>query len=502
MARLLLRLPFFVTLIAISALAMWVPAIHAAVLRDWPVARAFFQAGLLFLVLFAMLAAVLHDTLSNRPPRAMLVGVIGAFSVLPAMLAVPFYEALGTTHFMSAWFEMVSSFTTTGATVYAPERLPPSLHLWRALVGWLGGFLILVTAVGIFAPLNLGGFEVISGDEAGEGTAATAQITRVADGGERMLRFAGILGPVYGGLTLFLWIALSLSGVPPLQAVCHAMSTLATSGISPVGGPTNGLAEEALILAFLGFAVSRRFFSRDTFGLDRHPVWQNREVHVAALTVGGVTVLLFLRHWVGASDFDDATDFAAGISALWGAFFTAFSFLTTTGFESAAWGSAQNWSGLGTSGLALAGLALFGGGVATTAGGVKLLRIYALYAHGKREIERLIHPHSVGGSGRIARRIRRKGAQVAWVFFMLMAMSIAIVMGLLALFDVDFESAMVLTVAALTTTGPLAGTALHEPLSYADLSDGARVVLAAAMIVGRLEALAFIAVLNPDFWRR
>lgn len=501
MARQLLRLPFFVTLIAIVALSMLIPSAHAAVLRDWPVARAFLHASLLILLVFGMLAAVLRDTRSNRPPRALLVAVIGAYTVLPALLALPFYEALGTTRFTLAWFEMVSSFTTTGATVYDPGRLPPTLHLWRAQVGWMGGFLILVTAVGIFAPLNLGGFEVISEDEAGAGSTATQQITRIADGGERMLRFAGILAPVYCGLTLALWILLSLTGTPPLQAICHAMSTLATSGISPTEGAAHSPAEELLIFGFLMLSLSRRVFVRDTFGTPL-PVWKNREIRVAAVAVGAVTVLIFLKHWTGASVFDDQDDLAAGVSALWGSLFTALSFLTTTGFESASWSAAQDWSGLQTTGLALAGLALFGGGVATTAGGVKLLRIYALYAHGKREIERLIHPNSVGGSGMIARRIRRKGAQIAWVVFMLMAVSIAAVMAALALMGVPFEAAMVLTIAALTTTGPLAHAALQDPVPLATLSEAARGVLAAAMVVGRLETLAFIAVLNPDFWRR
>ena len=75
---------------------------------------------------------------------------------------------------------------------------------------------------------------------------------------------------------------------------------------------------------------------------------------------------------------------------------------------------------------------MMGGGVATTAGGLKLMRIYALYKHGTREIERLLHPHSVAGAGRLGRRIRREGAYIAWVFFMLFLMSLAAVMLALA----------------------------------------------------------------------
>ena len=95
--------------------------------------------------------------------------------------------------------------------------------------------------------------------------------------------------------------------------------------------------------------------------------------------------------------------------ALWGGLFTVLSFLTTTGFESEQWLAASDWSRLESPGLILMGLALLGGGVATTAGGVKLLRVYALMRHGERELDRLVHPSSVGGSGQTARRIRRQG---------------------------------------------------------------------------------------------
>jgi trk system potassium uptake protein TrkH len=210
---------------------------------------------------------------------------------------------------------------------------------------------------------------------------------------------------------------------------------------------------------------------------------------------------LFMRHWIGAYEVAQEENLAAALRALWGGVFTVLSFLSTTGFVSGAWSDAQGWSGLSTPGLLLMGLALIGGGVATTAGGVKLLRVYALYMHGARELERLVHPSSVGGSGAQARRIRRQGAYVAWIFFMLFAMSIAAVMLAFALTGIGFEPAVVLTIAALSTTGPLAEVAVADPILYADLSDAAKLVFATAMVLGRLETLAIFALLNPGFWR-
>jgi trk system potassium uptake protein TrkH len=147
------------------------------------------------------------------------------------------------------------------------------------------------------------------------------------------------------------------------------------------------------------------------------------------------------------------------------------------------------------------GLVLMGGGVATTAGGLKLLRVYALYKHGVREMGKVVHPHSVAGAGILGRRIRREGAYIAWIFFMLFVLTLGAVMLALAATGLGFEPALILSVAALTTTGPLAEVAGAAPIAFGALSDPAKLILAAAMVVGRIETLVLIALMNPVFWR-
>jgi len=497
--------PLIVILMGIAGLLMYVPAAHAAAVRDWADARAFLYSGTLVLALTAMIGIATASVRPANEARSHLLALVTAFTALPAVLALPFYEAVGNTRFLNAYFEMVSSLTTTGATLFPdPGRLSGAEHLWRALVGWAGGFLVWTAAVAILAPLNLGGFEVLSQGAVGRGATGTSQITRVADGATRLRRYAAGLAPIYGGLTLALAVLLLILGETPLVAVCHAMATLSTSGISPVGGDLSGragLGAEMLVLVFLVFAISRQTFTRDGVDDGRTRLFNDPEMRMGALCVLVVPAFLFLRHWVGAYEVAEQGDLAAGLQALWGAIFTVLSFLTTTGFESAAWDASRAWSGLETPGLMLMGLALVGGGVATTAGGVKLLRVYALYKHGAREVDLLIHPNSVGGAGAQGRRLRRQGAYLAWIFFMLFAMSIAAIMLALSLTGLDFEEAVILTIAALSTTGPLAAVAGAAPLDYADLSDAAKAVLAASMVLGRMEALAIIALLNPDFWR-
>ncbi len=498
------RLPLFVVLVWVAALAMLAPALMALMAEEFRAARAFFFGTLLYSIVAGLIALAMGGRRSANPLRGQLIALFAVYSVLPVMLALPFYLSLPRVGFLNAWFEMISAITTTGATIFdSPGQLPQYLHLWRALVGWLGGLLIWIAAVAVFAPLVIGGFEVRSSANAG---VRFAQEGATADPGDRLARFAARLAPIYVFLTASLWVGLMIAGEDPFVALCHAMAVLATSGISPVDGVAGadaGFLGEGLILIFFVFAISRLTFSRGLTGEDKEPLWRDPEIRFAMVLIIVVPAILFARHWIGGAGLGNLEGgFVDGLAALWGTLFTVVSFLTTTGFESRAWGGVADWSGLTTPGLLLLGLAIIGGGIATTAGGVKLLRIYALYLHGRREVERLVHPSSVGGRGPEVRRIRREGAQIAWVFFMLFAMSIALVMVLLALTGVQFEVAMVLTVSALSNTGPLAEVAAEVPIYYAGIPDVAKMILAAAMVLGRLEALAIIALLNPEFWRK
>ncbi|NCQ23467.1 MAG: potassium transporter TrkH [Rhodobacteraceae bacterium CG17_big_fil_post_rev_8_21_14_2_50_63_15] len=505
MSERLLSFPLILILTGISGLMMFLPAIDGLMRGDMLVARVFFNSG----VLGIMLTLVIGLAMSGPHRRAAsntqnLFSLLLAYLLLPFYLAVPFSECVNNTTYLNVWFEMVSSLTTTGATLYdAPGRIVDTLHLWRALVGWGGGLLIWVSASAVLAPLNLGGFEVTARAEPGQGDTMEGRFER-AKPARRLAQAAATLGPVYIGLTGALWIILMMGGERAFVALIHAMSTMATSGISSIGGVQNGasgFAGEFAIFLFLLFALSRLTFSSDLVTTARPGVIHDPEFRLGVLLVLGVPLVLLLRHWIAALDVADVRDPGLWLRSLWGGMFTVLSFLSTAGFQSADWQTARAWSGLGTPGLTLLGLSLMGGGVATTAGGVKLLRVYALYLHGRREVERLVYPSSVGRNTGLGRRIRRQGAYIAWIFFMLFAMSVTVVTALLGLFGQDFEAALILTISGLSTTGPLVQAASETPIRLIELSAGAKIVYAVAMVLGRLETLALIALLNPAVWR-
>lgn len=501
----LLNLPFLVILMGIGAAAMYVPAIHAVSVDDHRVSRAFFYSGTIFLFLTAVVGIATYNNRVVNQMRSHLMVLPIFFFGMPLMLAVPLDEAVRDTPFFNAYFEMLSSLTTTGATLFDdPARLYPSVHLWRALVGWMGGFFVWVTAIAILAPMNLGGFEVLSTENVGSGALQGRDMVRSADTRDRLVRYSGQLLPIYGGLTGLLWLLLTIAGEPQLVAITHAMSTLATSGISPIGGTANaqsGVWGEVFIFAFLIFAISRQTFTLDPKNPMLSRLRGDPEFRLAVVLVAILPLLLFLRHWAGAYEVNDQENLTATFRALWGALFSVMSYLTTTGFVSTDWAEARAWSALPAPGMLLLGLALFGGGVATTAGGVKLLRVYALYKHGMREVDKLVYPNSIGGAGATARHLRRRGAYVAWVFFMLYALTIAFVSIALSLTGMSFEDCMIFTVSALSNTGPLVAVGGENPISYAPLGDVAKTILMFTMVLGRLETLAVIALFNPEFWR-
>lgn len=507
-ARRLPAIPLPVVLIAVVGAAMLIPGAMAFLGGDARTGRAFVQSGGLVVVLALLLAVALAPGTARAVRRRLalrndpLVVQLVAFLALPPLMALPVAEALGSVRMADAWFEMLSSFTTTGATLFdTPRDIPPAVHLWRAMAGWLGGLLVLATALTLLGAQELGtGWRPYGSAEANpfhsvhlHGTAARAEGRPPAS---RLARDLSALLPAYAGVTIALWVGLQLAGNPALLAAMQAMSAISTSGILPGRsmGPA-GLWAEVMIFAVLLLALSRRTMPGAP-PEQRARRWRDDpELRLAAALVGLVTALIVLRHWAGAAQVAEADNLPAAGRALWGGAFTALSFLTTTGFVSHDWVAARAWSGLTSPGLILMGLALVGGGVATTAGGVRLMRVHALVLQGLRETEKLAHPSSVGGEGAARRALRGEGAFRAWLVLMVFLTSLIAVLAALLLTGVRFEAALVYATAALSTTGPLVQVATETPLSWAALSDPARAVLGLAMILGRMELLLLLMLL-------
>ncbi len=498
-SRRLPDLPLLVVLMGVASVCMLVPAAHAVVLGQSAVARAFFYSAIVLVVLTTMIGIAVAAPQGSVPAPRKLVSVIGTYLALPLVMAVPVHQAVPDVTFGQAWFEMLSAFTTTGATIFdTPGAAAPPIHLWRAMSGWLGGFYSLLIAVAILAPMGLGGVELMGGRAPGRG-GGTVQISKIAETSQRVTYFTAVVLPVYVGLTVLLWTALLIAGDSALIGLCHAMGTISSSGISPItglGGAASGLFGEILIFLCFGFALTRRLWP-GAITTDRSAtLWGDPELRLAVGIVATVTAVLCLYQTSQFAYSGGPQSIGASLRSLWGTAFTALSFLTTTGYTSSV------WPGFGAPSLFLLGLAILGGGVATTAGGIKLLRVYALLRHSERELERVVHPHSIGGHGAVARRLRRQGAYLAWIFFMVFGISIAATTAAMTLTGLEFWQSMVLAVAGLTNTGPLAAAISETQMSYSALGSSQMAVLGLAMIFGRVEILAVFVVFARESWAR
>jgi trk system potassium uptake protein TrkH len=506
----LARLPVIASLIGMLALGMLVPAIKAASESDWQEARGFLYASVFCLFVAAALAVLLRPMSSREFARHELSTLLLAWVLLPAFAALPLVLLTPQIGLLGAWFEMVAALTTTGGSIY-PDlgAVPEPVHLWRGLVGWFGGFLTLLGAYVILAPRRLGGFEVMAAgaESFTEGRSVDLRLPS-APFEHRLNRALRTIVPAYLLMTAALAIALNALAEPGLQAALHAMAIVSTSGISTsregLAGASNFYAE-AVTAVFLVLAATRLFYSGASQIGQRVDLRTDPELRLMAVLVGLSTLALFLRHWLGVLVIRTGgsleTELLEAFAALWGAAFTSLSFLTTTGFHSAAWDSARDWSGLANPGLILLALCAIGGGAATTAGGVKLIRAFAMLRHAGRELQRIAKPHSVAGAGLGSRGLRREGAMIAWAFMMLFSLAFVGTILLLTLTGMEMMEALVAATAALSNTGPAYALISGEAeRSFALLGGVHQIVLAAAMVLGRIETLAAIVLLHPESW--
>ena len=345
-------------LMLIASALMLLPALHAAQLgelADRP------DVSLPRALLRASSAIILGLATANRRPRnAAALSPDDAASRLRGAAA----DARGAARRSScpgsgsaaAYFEMLSSLTTTGRDAVRPPRLlPEPLHLWRALVGWCGGLMILVAA---FADPRAAESRRVRGRRArGDGPHGRARGGTVGrDDRRASLRIAaqhraGLRAASPALLALLLIVA----GDRPFVALCHAMAD-ALDQRHLAGRRARGRALGAAGRdCDRGLPAARRCRSAlpDVRSRGGAGAALRRSADPADADLGArrSRVLLFLRSFVGASEIDRQDNIVAALRAIWGSLFTVLSFLTTTGFESRDWRTMQLWSDLPAPGI-------------------------------------------------------------------------------------------------------------------------------------------------------
>ncbi len=468
-------------LLALTGLLPLLPAGLAALegSESWPY---LFTAGLMLFAGAGLAAATAGQPAPDR--RGVWLFVALCWLVLPAAGALPFALDDTLADPVDALFEAVSGMTTTGATVYAGlDGLPRPLLLWRALLNWSGGLLAVVLVFVFLAPTGIGGLAlarnaVPGGDE------------RTLDG--RFWQMLRALAWVYAGLTLLCAASLSALGWPAFDAVCVALSTLSTGGFLPRDGGIAAYGSPAGEVVLMLFMLAGSINLTLHWGLAQgrwRELLRDSELRYLAQAATAAIVLAFFWFWIVAE--------APVLENLRQVAFTVVSMLTTTAFDPGAAGQA----GPDFSPIVLIGLVLVGGCMGSTAGGLKLMRLSVLFKQSQRELTRLSFPHAItnirSGTRPVADRVTRQ----IWAMFFTFVLALSLIAVVLALDGIPPVSAIAAGVAALTNAGPALAQIDPGGIGWGAFSGQAKAALMVAMVLGRLELLALLMLLNPGYWR-
>jgi trk system potassium uptake protein TrkH len=407
--------------------------------------------------------------------------VCAGFGALPYLLSEPH---LGP---MEAWFESMSGFTTTGATVIVDlKAFPRAILLWRAVTQWLGGLGILVLFVALLSSLAGGSKALFHYESTARMGAGSVQ--------ERIQDLAARLWQIYLGLSVICCLGLIGLGMSPFESVCHTLSAISTGGFSPrnesIGAYQNLAIELWITLFMLLGGISFLLYAWLLQGR-----WERWKVEEEAKFYLGIVVAVVVMIALDLAIVERRHSWASAIRE---ALFQVVSILTTTGFATADF---DRWPTL--SRLLLLLVMALGGCAGSTAGGIKVGRMILFFRTIGQEIVRAFRPNQVF-TLRLNGQVVDDSVRLQTAFLVALA-GVTVALGTLsvALLEpgLSMESCLSATIASVFNIGPGLG-AVGPSQNFATLGTGAMGVLSLLMLLGRLEFFAVLVLLVPALWRR
>lgn len=401
--------------------------------------------------------------------------------------ALPFYLEGSIPSFTDAFFESMSGFTTTGASILGPhlpiESLPHGLLFWRSLTHWIGGMGIILLSLAILPMLSVGGMQLYRAEVPGP---TKDKIT------PRLRDTAEILWLVYLSISIVEIALLWAGGMNLFDAACHTFGTMATGGFST---RTDSIAAfnsryiEYVIIIFMFIAGTNFALHYRLFKGSLKEYWASREFRLFLSLIGMFTLIIAVINLVGkhTGGFEETVRTTL---------FQVVSIITTTGYGSADW---ELWGPLAQILLVL--LMVCGSMAGSTGGGVKVIRVQILFKHIQIELRRLIHPQAIMplrlGGKRIDDGIVRNVCTLLLVYCLILIFSTAILAG----FGIDLVTSFGASIASLSNIGPGLGD-VGAADNYHWMHPAVKWLLAGLMMLGRLEIFTVLVLFNRHFWRK
>ena len=396
----------------------------------------------------------------------------------------------------NAFFETVSGYTTTGASIMDDiESMPEGILFWRSLTHWIGGMGIIVLAIAILPLLGIGGMQLFSAEA--PGPTGDKLHPRITDTAKR-------LWLIYFGYTVAETILLQIAGMSFFDAINHAMATLSTGGFSTKNASVAYWNDQPLIqyiiIFFMFLAGSNFVLSYFAFKGKVQKVFNDEEFryYVGFVIVFTVIVTLVIYFKANITEVTPGYPmiFGKGESSFRHALFQIISVITTTGFVSADF---TQWTPFLT--VFFFGLFFLGGSAGSTSGGIKVMRHLLIIKNGVLEFKRTLHTNAIIPVRYNNKTVKEKIVYNIigfFVLYMLLFIIGALVLGFLGL---DFESAIGGAASSLGNVGPALGS-LNPVSNFNSLPDLAKWWCGFLMLAGRLELFTVLILLTPYFWKR
>lgn len=383
--------------------------------------------------------------------------------------------------YTDAFFEAMSGITTTGATVLSGlDSASPGLLMWRSLLQWLGGIGFIAMAVAILPLLRVGGMRLFQTESSDWGEKVTPR-SHIA---------AKYIVAIYIGFTLLGTLSFWLAGMHWFDAVNHAMTSIATAGFSTSDASLGHFSPAAHWVAIVFMILGSLPFALYVSSLrgNRRALFRDQQVRGFLLTLGVTCLLFSLWLWLNSDySFLDALRLAS---------VNVVSVVTTTGF---AVGDYSTWGGFAV--MAFFYLTFVGGCSGSTAGGLKIFRFQVAYTLLRGGLKQLVHPRAVIKQKYNGHHLDEEIVRSILTFSFFFTITIgAIALGL-ALLGLDPITALTGAATAVCNVGPGLGPMIGPAGNFSLLPDAAKWLLAAGMLLGRLEIITVLVLLTPGFWR-
>ncbi|MEJ8474930.1 TrkH family potassium uptake protein [Roseibium algae] len=465
-------------LMILIAAFMLIPA-SADLLAQNPDWKVFLASALIVGGIGALTSVALSGQNLTLRRRELFLLVNASWAAFCLAGALPLYASGLGISFTDAFFESASGLTTTGSTILTGlDHLPPGILLWRSLLQWIGGIGIVVIGIWLLPGLRVGGSQLFA-LESSENT--TKPYGRIEPFLLRLLT-------LYGGLTFACTTLYLLCGMSLFQAINHSLTTVSTGGYSTSDssfGQFGGTAVYWVSIVFmLASSIPFLFLIKSFEGKisdDRQQI-----TYLVIIVVVASFVIFLSQRWA-----QHDTPFHLFTLSV----FHVVSVITTTGY------AATDYLEWGTLVICIFFMLTFLGGCSgSTAGGFKMFRIALLLSFILSLLRRMIHPNRISPTRYGGKPVNTSVIEGVLVFAVLYAGTFALFGLAYACLGLDLLTAFSGSITALANVGPGVGPIIGPSGTFQSLPDIVKWLLSIQMILGRLEIIAGLVILTPDFW--